>query len=264
MIRISYKPCFLDFVVNSIITLSITYLSSYKSKGQSISDLEQNFKYIEQKIECINIYKESVLWSRIAVDTINRTITEYSVITQPQKTDPYTNIFVDSLSSVPIKITFYNSIGHVDSVLRINKTPTIYVSHNSPIASRLDTTIVIYKYPLISDKVLYRSFLSLRNGQRKYFRTDHYGYNNNNRLILRIDGDGHTQFYYEYNEKGELSAYHSHEKSVKLEYDEFGRKITEFYTNTTNRYEYDNNSFLIRKISAGLETTVYTYTYKKY
>jgi len=115
---------------------------------------------------------------------------------------------------------------------------------------------------MLNRRILTRNYHLIESGIRRLYRTDHYVYDKENRLISLIEGSGHTHFKFEYSPEGNVSAFYVHDARVSFEYDELGRKSKEIYVTSTITYEYDINSLLLSKTTTGKNESVCTFKYE--
>lgn len=248
--------------MNKLILIAIISLTTIPTFGQGFYEIEENFKLIKSGKKKVSVFKGSELISFKTIDSTKRIITENTV--QPSKflANNYAPKYDNLLSISHSTVSFYNSKGILDSILLINYTTPLITLDGDNIPAKVDSTIIVYGCKLLDKKILTRNYYSNETGVRKHYRSDHYGYNNDDRLIILIEDDGHTQFNFEYNDEGNISAYYIHKTRVSFEYDERGRKSKDIYVTSTNTYEYDDNSFLITKITTGKNEGVFTFKYE--
>ena len=230
--------------------------------GQGFYDIEKNFELINKGKKKVNVFMGAELVYSKTIDSINRIVIKNTV--QPTKihANSYAPKFDDDHSISYREIFFYNSKGTIDSTILINYTSPLVTIDGGKIPAGVDSTLIVYGKTLLMDKILTRNYYSIKKGARKLYRTDHYGYDSNDRLIILIEDDGHTQFYFEYDNDENISAYYVHGVKVSFQYDELGRKSKDIYVTSTITYEYDDNSLLIKKISSGKNEGVFTYKYE--
>ena len=248
--------------MNKFILIAVISLISIFSFGQGFYKIEENYKLIRSGKKKVSVFKDSELISFKTIDSTKRIITDNTV--QPSKflANSYAPKY-DSLHSISYStVSFYNSNGMIDSILFINYTTPLITVGGGKIPAKVDSTIIVYGYNMPKKRTLTRNYYSIEKGVRKHYRTDHYGYNNDDQLIILIEDDGRTQFNFEYNDEGNISAYYVHKAKISFEYDELGRKSKDIYVTSTSVYEYDDKSFLIRKITTGKGEGIFTFIYE--
>lgn len=230
--------------------------------GQGFYEIEKNFELLNSGKKKVSVFKGPELVYYKTIDSINRIITENKVQPTELLANKYAPKFDNDLSISYSKISFYNSKGTLDSTILINYASPLMSVDGDYIPARVDSTLIVYGQTLLGEKILTRNYYSIKKGARKLYRTDHYGYDVNDRLIILIEDDGHTQFNFEYDDDRNISAYYVHGTIVRFQYDELRRKSKDIYARSVNTYEYDDNSLLITKTTTGKNEGVFTYKYE--
>lgn len=248
--------------MNKILLTTIISLVTFSAFGQGFYAMQEDFKLLTSGKKKVLVFKGIALDHFKTIDSASRVIIKNSV--QPSKfvANDYAPKYNDSLSISYSKTSFYNAKGTIDSTIVVGYSPPLLTSDGECILNQVDSTLFVYGHTLLGEKILTRNRYYIKNGNRTLRRTDHYGYDPNDRLTMLIEGDGRTQFNYEYNEDGKISAYYVHGAKVNFEYDESGRKSKDIYETSTYTYEYDSNSLLIKEIRTGKGEDVFTYYYE--
>lgn len=242
-----------------IIILSALTISTL---GQGLYEIDQNFKLFSSGKQKVSIYEDSTLILIKIIDSTNRIIIEHTVENSIYSGNRYSPIFDKRFLISKIEKFYFDRNGSIDSSLTIKFTSPLMTISGNAIPPEVDTTLITYKKTLLTNKILTRNFHSIKNGIREIYRTDHYGYDINDRLVLLIEDDGHTQYYFEYDNTVNILAYYVHKAKVLFDYDEFGRKVKDTYRSSTNTYEYDHSGLLIRKTTRGKNEGTLTLIYE--
>tara|TARA_B110000967_G_C18872897_1_gene556498 strand:+ start:537 stop:1253 length:717 start_codon:yes stop_codon:yes gene_type:complete len=230
--------------------------------GQGFYDIDEDFKLINSGKKKVTVFKDSSLESFKMIDSVNRTITNNTLTYSANLANKSAPRYNDHLSISYIRKSIYNLDGTIKSTLLIKYTSPLSTLNGKSIPASIDSTLILYRRTTLSKRILTRNFYSIDTGVKVLYRSDYYGYDNNDRLIILIEDDGHSQYTFEYSDDGNISAYYIHKAKVKFEYDELGRKLKDVYVTSTSTYKYNNDSLLTTKITIGKGKAIYNYKYE--
>lgn len=248
--------------MNRFILIFIILLIITPTFGQGFYKIEENFKLLNSGKKKVSVFRgETLIYFKI-LDSANRIVTKNNIELTELLENNNAPIYDETHSISYTEISFYNTNGIIDSTIIINYLSPVLTAKGESIPAQVDSTLIIYNQTLFHEKILTRNFYKINQGVRVLYRSDHYGYDVNDRLIILIEDGGNTQYNFEYNDDGNISAYYVHGTKVSFEYKELGRKSKDIYVTSINTYEYDTNSMLIKKVTTGKNAGVFTFKYE--
>jgi hypothetical protein len=208
----------------------------------------------------VNVFVNKGLTSVWLIDISARTLTQHQL--EPTIMNPVAPVFDNNLSTRYLTKYCFNKLGKVDSILLANYHLAIPTGNTSLVDTIADTTVIIYSYPLLENWVMNRKYYQIKNGNRKLLRTDHYGYNDQKRLILLIEDEGRIQYYFTYNDNEQIETSTFLGTKIKYDYNSSGQlKSCESETYKI-LYEYNKDKLLIKEVISGNENRTTTYEYE--
>ncbi len=196
----------------------------------------------------IKVFNDGRPSSLIEIDTINKIVEVHSI---PVKSG---NISLTAFSK-----KYYFASGHLDSIIQVS-CPIDVDSISSDIFCIPDSLVIIYTYSL--NKMLINDQTFVIGTSRKLFRTDYYGYDDKKRLVLLLQGDGSTQFYYTYNDKGQIDTETINDTKIYYKYNSLGQLESRKSNSQTILYSYFPNGLLGKKVVTGSNANALTFEYE--
>ncbi len=228
-------------------------LITYKANSQGLYKDKEIYNLIISGKTKMKVYVNESLKAVWFFDSSQNTAEEW--ILKYKFLNPTAPSYNDRLT-VRAKIKyFFLEKGAIDSTIRVLYN---FISEN-----RNDTDIVKYNYPQLDNRVMNRKMYSLKNGEYKWSQTDYFGYDEEKRLILLIQDEGRTQFYYTLNQQGQIIQENIYDTTIYYSYNGYGKIAHRVAESLDIKYDYNSESLLIRKISTtGTDTEITTYAYE--
>lgn len=210
-----------------IILLTLLFLNS---NSQGLHDINEKKYFLDNRLKKIKVFKDGQLNHLIEIDTTNRTVEVHSI---PVKSG---NAFLIAYSK-----KYYFKSGHLDSIVKVS-CPLDGDSITSALVCKTDSTVSIYNYS--HKKLLVNGKTFKTDRSRKLLSVDYYGYDDKNLLVLLIQSEGSTQFYYAYNDKGQIVSETIHDIKINYKYNSLGLLESRKSNSQTILYSYFPNRLL--------------------
>ena len=229
---------------------------------QGFAEEERLLKWLRSGFEEVHVFHDSAIESIYEIDTISRTITQH--VLRLTDINPAIPSYDNKYSSSEIIETQFDEEWKPVFIRKISfMSFLIETLHDTSEPDAPDTTLIKYNYPFLKDWAMNTSHYRIRNGKRLLIRTEYFGYDNKSRLILRIQEDGRTQFYYVYDDKDRIVyEFVMMHVRVKYEYNDSDQIIKRSWEGGTITYEYNEHSLLSREIVEDSYPGEWTYQYK--
>lgn len=241
--------------------LQIIFLSLLSSKGatQGLYDDQQLFSLFHSGKSKVKVFVNEKLKSIWHIDSLAKTIEIHTL--EPMVINPVAPRYDNKLSTTNLKKYFFNKLGNIDSIV-ITGYQMLMSPGNPPQTDTIaDTTVIIYAYPLIENWAMNRKKYLINNGKKRILSSDYFGYDSQKRLVLLIQDEGRVQFFYSYNEKGQIEKETVLGAAILYEYNYKGQMVSRVSDTQKITYAYNQDQLLMRKVILGKNpgTTIYEY-----
>lgn len=236
-----------------LIFIIILTLNSLQLFSQGLYENEQKVNLFKNRINKVEVFKNGQLNHEIEVDTILKIIEIHSIrLKSANKTlTAYTQKF------------FFNKFELVDSVIYILcAIDADTILEPLRLTCLPDTSILHYNYTQTGRRLINRKNYVLKNNTKKIRSVDYFGYDDKRRLVLMLQNDGQTQFYYTYDDKDCIIKEVVGNTNINYEYNSQGQLTGRKIASQSITYEYFQNKLLKRKTIKGTDSGVWTYDYK--
>jgi YD repeat-containing protein len=243
------------------IQIIILTLLSFNGFSQEIFDDQQKFYLINSGKSKVKVFVNGKLSSIWHIDSLARTLIVHTL--EPAVINPVAPKYDDKLSISYLNKYFFNSQGNIDSILKA-EFGLLLIDDNPPKMDTVaDTTLIINSYQFPEKWVMNKKIYSIKNGLKRQFRADYYGYDSQNKLILLIQDEGRVQFYYSYNDKGQIEKETVLGVTILYEYNNIGQMVSRISEKHKIKYEYNANQLLSRQTISreNMMTTTFDYEY---
>lgn len=231
--------------------------------AQGFYETNEDFKLLNSGKKKLICFKDSKLFYSKTIDSAEGLIIKNLLYPTKILRNKYAPKYDDTFSVSQCKQSFYNSNGTIDSILFIDfQEPMVSVGDGETIPATVDSTLIVYEYNQGKVKLSNSTKYLIKNGRRVIYSSAVYGYNTRDQLILKIEDKGRTQFFYEYDANGNISASYVDSAKTSFEYDKFGRKSKAIYGSSTINYQYDKNLFLLSEVITGKNEGLIFYKYE--
>jgi hypothetical protein len=211
--------------------------------SQGLYDENEKINLLKSSFKRVKVFDNGKLSNYIDIDTIQRTV---------------------SIKSVPVhsmteysKVYFFNRHYRLDSTIVI-LCPVDVDSLTKKLFCTQKIMINVYNYSLADRLMNMKTYLGTK---RTYLKTEYFAYDNKDRLIVRLQDEGRTQFYYQYNERNQIIKESVHGAEVSYTYNKDGTLKKRNHSNQTIVFNY-TSGHLVKKITTGSNASHLTFEYE--
>lgn len=257
------KICILSITTNFMtkfyLQIILLTLLTIKGFSQGLYDDQQKIYLLNSGKSKVKVFSNNHLTSIWHVDSSERTITIHNL--EPSTINPNAPKYDSKFSTRLQKKYFFSRTGIVDSILITEYAELSRWGESLKTDTISDTMVIIYTYPLLKKWVMNRKKYLIRNGQKKLFSTDYFGYDSQTRLVLIIQDEGRVQFFYSFNDKGQIEKETVLGATILYKYNNLGQKVSRESDGQKIEYEYNENQLLKQEIETGNNTKIRIYEY---